>query len=156
MPERPYLVRLPTAWFWEPLREAMKASVRPPTALTRRRQLEVRREVSRQVFELLMAPLEEKHVVGLRREDDGLGRRLLPTRETPKLKYYEYVIQKGYVTDKLWRLEELYVAPKKGSAQYKRGLGAMRLNLTAAAARRGEAAQSASMVCGNVLVHFKV
>ena len=96
-------------------------------------------------------------MAGLRRAE-GLGTHMVPTRETAKLKYYEYVIQKGYVTDKLWRLEEMYPAPTgKGAAQkYMRGLGAMRLNLTAAAARRGESAQSASMVCGNVLVHFKV
>ena len=40
-------------------------------------------------------------------------------------------------------------------AQYKRGVGCARARLSVAAQKRGGVPQTISMVCGNVLVHFK-
>ena len=121
----------------EPLLNSIKKLVRPPTGLTRRKQLEIKAPLPRELFEDLMKPLAPEDTTDLKRDAAG---RLIPTKVTGSLRHYDYKIRKGSVTDRLFKLESLDPvprAPRKAPAgqplQHKRGLGCARARLSKAA-----------------------
>ena len=157
------LIRVPLAWFLGPLRQAMRLRVRPVTSNTRRKQLSVKMQVPKACFDALMRPLVDKGVEGLAL---GMFLSCVATSTTPRLLRYNYILNKGSLSDSLFRLEEFdkkpkrFIQPKAGkqippALRYKRGLGCARLHLSAAAGARGELAQTIAMVCGAVLISYR-
>ena len=151
------------AWFLGPLRQAMRLRVRPVTSNTRRKQLSVKMQVPKPCFDALMRPLVDKGVESLAL---GMFNSCVATSATPRLLRYNYVLNKGSLSDCLFRLEEFdrkpkrFTMPKSGKNappefRYKRGLGCARLHLSAAAGARGELAQTIAMVCGAVIISYK-
>ena len=53
------LTSCPTSWFRDPLDAAIKKLIRPSTALTRRKELEIKLQIPRDVFEDWISPLAE-------------------------------------------------------------------------------------------------
>jgi hypothetical protein len=96
---------------------SIKKIVRPATALTRRKELQVKMAVPLEIFEELMQPLSETDTVGLER-DSSTGF-LKPTKSTTALNYYEYKIRRGSVTDKLFNLSVLDLPPPASKRQKK-------------------------------------
>lgn len=144
----------------------MRKLTRPCTSLTRRKQLRIKVPMPRQGFEKLMQPIAEGEIEGLRRSAGQLE----PTtavKASSSVMHFKYIIRKGSVSNKLWRLEDLdrrpavsgRGRPPKGPRiepiPYKRGLGCSRLFLSHAAGARGAQCKVLAMVCGNVIVHFK-
>ena len=127
--------------------------MRPPTALTRRKQLTIKERIPFRVFEQLLANLEPADVKGLVRSDPG--GRLVPTKVTPRLRRFEYVINKGSVLEKFFKLDAIDRqpdGPKPG--RWRRGLGCCRLWLGGAKEKRGQEAMTVAMVCGNAIVQL--
>ena len=152
-PPHEELIRVPKAWFFDPLRQSMRRLVRPPTALTRRKQLTIKERIPFRVFEQLLANLEPADVKGLVRSDPG--GRLVPTKVTPRLRRFEYVINKGSVLEKFFKLDAIDRqpdGPKPG--RWRRGLGCCRLWLGGAKEKRGQEAMTVAMVCGNAIVQL--
>ena len=79
---------------------------------------------------------------------------LVPTKMTQRTHTFQYLIKRGSVSDRLFRLQDRET--RSSSAQPKRGVGCARVRLTAASQRRGGVPQTLSMVCGNVLVKYVV
>ena len=164
-----FLVRMPAAWFMDPLRAAILKRVRPCTARTRRKQLEIKNiPMPRRVFEEFMKPLEETDFSPhpgelhspLQRNEMG---ELIPTRSSAKAFTFEYVIRRGSVTDKLVRLQDAFSPPpaskqkRKGRFpdRWQRAHGCAKLHLSGAAGRRGNLGTVMAMVAGNVLIRYQ-
>ena len=98
----------PTKWFRDPLDKAIKKLVRPSTAERRRKFLVIKHALPLQVFEDFLSPLQAIDVEGLRRAPDNS---LIPTSQTSTLRKYTYILKKGSVIDKLFRLQELDPEP---------------------------------------------
>lgn len=134
----------------------MRVRVRPVTALTRRKQLEVKIQIPKRVFDDLMEPLLDKGVVGLER---GFMGTLKPTSYTQRVLRYDYILNKGSLSDAFFHLETMDPLPTgrmtSAKRQYKRGLGCARLHLSAAAGARGEKAMTLAMVCGAVIICYR-
>ena len=93
-------VSLPIAWFRNPLIKTLKKLVRPAVATTRRKELSIKMSVPREIFEELLAPIQDGEVVGLKR--DSTSGLLEPTRTTTALRHYEYTVRRGSLTDKIF------------------------------------------------------
>ena len=137
----------------------MRLRVRPVvTSNTRRKQLCIKMQVPKRVFDDLMASLSGRGVAGL---EIGLTNSLRPTSSTSRVHRYEYILNKGSSSDAFFRLEELDIPPKESIRKkaagrcFKRGLGCARLHLSGAAGRRGERAQTLAMVCGAVIINYR-
>lgn len=147
------LIRVPRAWFFNPLRQSMRRLVRPCTALTRRKQLTIKKEIPLRVFEQLMSTLGPEDVKGLNRTE--VAGRLIPTKQTKNLRRYEYVINKGSALNKFFNLESADRRPEgRSKALWRRSLGCGRLFLGAAAEKRGQKALQIAMVCGNCVIQL--
>ena len=96
-------VSVPLAWFIVPLRRALAAPIKPPTARTRRRQSKLLMNVPMEAFTHIMAPFETGQITGLK----WLGSRkakLKPTRTTPNFKEFRYVVDKPSQVNQLFNL----------------------------------------------------
>jgi hypothetical protein len=99
----------PTSWWTKPFYAALKKLVRPATANRRRKELSIKMQMPRAVFEEILAPLTPEDCNELKCDADG---HLLPTKTTGALNYFTYVIKKGSVTDRLFAFDALDPPPK--------------------------------------------
>ena len=67
----PELIRVPRAWFIDPVRTSLRKKVRPCTALTRRKQLSINTQVPFRTFEELLAGFADGELEGLERDVGG-------------------------------------------------------------------------------------
>ena len=144
---------LPLVWFMQPLREKMGKAVRPPTANTRRIQRTIEMNFPEESFSLLMAPFESGSVNGLVRLETGEGQVLQPTRTTAAFKEFAYKLSKPSQLDTLWNMQEWDMP--KGKTAWRRGHGAAKLHLSAAAGERGQRSSVLAMVCGNISIRLR-
>jgi len=144
------MILVPAAWFKVPFEKSILKVVRPPTMTTRRVEMMVKVPLPRVLFEELMAPLTESDVEGLKRASG----QLVPTTTTLRTHQFNYLVKRGSVSDRLFRLQDR--ESLSSSAQPKRGSGCARVRLAAASQRRGGLPQTMSMVCGNVSVKYSV
>ena len=98
------LTSCPTSWWTKPFFAAVKKLVRPATANRRRKQLIIKMQMPREVFEEIMSPLTTDDCSALKRDAAG---HLEPTRTTAALNYFTYEIRKGSVSDRLFALHAL-------------------------------------------------
>ena len=103
-------VSVPTSFFLAPLFASIKLVIRPATAQTRRKEIEVSHPLPRECFEEVMAPLEDGDTKEAVTRDTSTGY-LKPTKVTSSLRHYEFSIRKGKVADKLLNLGALDHAP---------------------------------------------
>jgi len=103
------MINLPRHWFSEPLYKTIKKQIRLATALTRRKELVMKMAMPREIFEDFLSGLGENGAEGLVR--DPVTQKLVPTTTTAKLFTYKYVIRRGSVNDKLFRLQALRGPP---------------------------------------------
>ena len=97
-----------------------------------------------------MAPLTEMDVSTIERTT-GASPALVPTKKTAKTHWFQYLIRKGSVSDKLFRFHDRDPASSK-----RHGTGCARARLSEADQRRGVVPSVMSMVAGNVLVKYKL
>ena len=152
---------VPRHWYDWPLRRALRTTIRPPTARTRRRLVEVRVTAPRETFDDFMAPLQEGEAEGVVRDEAGA---LLPTKENASTAYFNYTIYRPMVVDRLLKLEAAdegagahaseRAAKRKGA--WLRGLGCARLSLAAGAHRKGKLGETLSMAAGNLVVEYRL
>ena len=96
---------MPLAWHWDPFRAAMRATVRPATARSRRKWHLVRMRVPMELVEKLMLPIADGAAEGLKRHQ-VLGRsKLEPTSCTVALNHYRWKVKNPVVSDLLFALE---------------------------------------------------
>ena len=154
-------ITVPKHWSADPLKHAMKTAVRPPTKLTRRKQIVIELKVPPQIFFDIMRPFETGELTGLEWVDPEKSA-LKPTNEKPTYHEYKYTVSKPAQNDKLWRLQDGEIAPRRqkkkdGSAvAFRRGKGCSRLHLSAAAEERGARTDLLAQVTGNVILTLKV
>ena len=155
-------IKVPKHWFTDPLQSAMSTTVRPPTAMTRRKQLKIEMKVPEDIFLDMMQPFNDDDMKDFQWITGSERRALQPTKVTQAYKLYKYVIKKPSLVDKLWRLEE-NEAPRKAArtkggqlVPYRRGHGSSKLHLSQAAAKRGELTNLIAGVTGNVVIQLKV
>ena len=89
--------------------------IRPATAVTRRKEITVKMNVPREIFDDLMSELKEGDADGLVRDSDTGS--LVPTKITASLKRFEYTIKSGYLNDRLFKLNLLNPSPRPRKAQ---------------------------------------
>ena len=145
----PRLIQVPAAWFEIPFEKALKKSIRPPTAQTRRKEITLKMVFPRVLFEELMASLSERDVPEITRTE-GPNPQLIPTKTTAATRWFTYLVRKGSVSDKLFRFHE-----RDPASPARRGTGCARARLSEAERRRGSHPRVMSMVAGNVLVKYK-
>ena len=127
--------------------------VRPPTAATRRKQLEIKVNIPEEIFFDLVRPLE----TGDTKDFEWVGNRLKPTEIKKTFHRYKYTMTKPSLNDKIFRLQEKEVKPPNSkSNRFRRGHGAARLHLSQAAADRGQRTHLLSQVTGNTTLDMKV
>ena len=80
-------------WFLKPLYASIKNAIKPCTALTRRKEIQVHADLPRDCFEKFMSPLTEDDASDLKR-DPATGW-LIPTQTTAALRRFEYTIKRG-------------------------------------------------------------
>ena len=83
--------------------------VRPATANRRRKELKIKMQMPRAVFEEIMVPVTPDDCKEMKRDADG---HLMPTKVTGALNYFTYAIKKGSVTDRLFAFDSLDPPPK--------------------------------------------
>lgn len=76
--------------------------------MRRRKMIVIKMLMPRSIFEAFLSPLKETDAEGLRRAPDNS---LLPTSRTSALNKYKYLLRKGSVIDRLFRLQELDPEP---------------------------------------------
>jgi hypothetical protein len=154
------MILVPKHWFADPLNHSMAVMVRPPTALTRRKQLTLEVRVPQQTFFDLVQPLETNDIDGFEWLDAKKSA-LKPTEVKKSFSLYKYTISKPSQVDKVWRLEsqdsKRARPTKKGKTlPFRRGHGSAKLHLSQAEARRGARTCLMSQVTGNVVMQLKV
>ena len=138
----------------------MKTVVRPPTSKTRRKELTIEAKIPEEIFLDSMRPLETGDMKDF--EWMGPGKTALkPTKESSRLKQFNYKVEKPSVWDKIWRLQEHETgAPvRKRSGEIvptRRGHGSARLHLSHAAQARGQRTDLLAQIVGNGLINMKV
>lgn len=152
-------IRVPKHWFADPLNITMKKVVRPPTKLTRRKELEINLRIPMEIFVDLMKPMDTGDMENFEWED-AQKTKLKPTKTTKGLEHFSYTISKPEKVDKFWCLQEREPVRRKRKdgalVPYRRGLGSSRLHLSTAAEERGERTDLLAQVTGNVTVALKV
>ena len=155
-PTQERMISIPAKWLVEPFLKSLRTVVRPATAKTKRRVIEVKANYPVELFEEFMAPLATGDADGLKREEG----KLVPTRKTATSEQlYEYKLKRPAVTDKLFCLEKTDKQPGprvKEPGAWKRGSGGARLNLPESAHKTHRKATSVSMVAGSASVHLVV
>lgn len=151
-------IRVPKHWFSQPLLHAMQVAVRPPTKLTRRKQLVIKMAIPQEIFFDLMKSFNTGDLEGL--EWDESGDTLKATSDRKTYTAFKYSVKSPSLVDKLWQLEKYDRKPtsklKKKSQPFRRGHGCARLHLTRAAAERGELTNLIAQVTGNVMLCLRV
>ena len=149
----PEIIRLPKAWFLDPLRQSMRTLVRPCTGLTRRKQLTIKAQLPARCFQEVMQPLQEGAAELVERDSSG---NLRPTKQTAGMRTYKYVVRRGSLHDKIFALQDFEKrGPRPKQARWRRSCGCARLFLSHAAERRGQVATVMAMVCGNVVYEYR-
>ena len=149
----PDIIRLPKAWFLDPLRQSMRTLVRPCTGLTRRKQLTIKALLPARCFQEVMQPLLEGSAENVERDSSG---NLRPTKQTGAMRTYKYVVRRGSLHDKIFALQDFEKrGPRPTKARWRRSYGCARLFLSHAAERRGQVANVMAMVCGNVVYEYR-
>ena len=146
-------VPVPLAWFIVPLRLALAAPIKPPTARTRRRQCSVSMRIPMAAFCHIMAPFDSEQIVGLEWLDAAKST-LKPTRVTEAFEEFRYVVDKPGQVNKLFQLGEW--DREIPGTKWKRGSGAQRLHLSQAAGQRGQTSTLITSVTGKVTVQLRV
>jgi hypothetical protein len=149
-------IKVPKKWFSNPLNHAMTTVVRPPTKMTRRKELTIDLKIPMEVFIDLMKPMETGDMEDFEWEGASEKTELKPTKKFKTYHEFKYTIKKPSLVDKFWRLEEREPARWKKGVRKRRGLGSSRLHLSAAAEERGERTDLLAGVTGNVTVHLKM
>ena len=148
---------LPLCWFEDELYHTIRARVRPATALTRRRLLEVSLPLPQESFKLFMEPLIDGDADGLMRDATG---ELIPTHKGATCHRYNYTLTRPMVTDRLFDLAKADLPkgpwPKRGKGAWRRGLGCARANLPPGVHRKGRLAESMPMAAGCTVIEYKV
>ena len=153
-------VKVPKHWFYDPLLHSMKTVVRPPTAMTRRKELKIEVRVPKEIFFDLVRPL----ATGDMEKFEWTSAKkvaLKPTKEGKSFTTYNYLIKKPEINDKLWRLQEHesseIMRDKSGTIRPTwRGHGSSRLHLSHAAQERGGKTDLLAAAVGNVMLNLKV
>ena len=127
------MISVPAAWFEIPFEKMLKKAIRPPTALTRRKEITLKQVFPRVLFEELMAPLSETDVSEIARTT-GTPPQLIPTKRTACTSWFTYVVRRGSVSDKLFRFEQ-----RDPASCVRRGTGCARARLSEADRRRRNA-----------------
>ena len=142
-------MNVPMRWYVEPMRNAMRKAVRPPTANTRRRQRVIQMQVPMEAFEELLKDFATAELDGMVWVQGSLQ----PTKETAAYLEYQYFVRKPSQLNKLWDLAtwDNVIA----GTPWKRGSGAQLLHLSQAACRRGQRSLLISSVAGNVCVRLR-
>jgi hypothetical protein len=110
----------PTSWFRDPLDAAIKNAVKPATMLTRRKEISIKMQLPRSVFEDFLSPLTEGDAEGLKR-DEATGL-LIPTKVTAAVRTYKYLIKRGSVSDRLFHLQTFDPSPRAPSTRTATGV----------------------------------
>ena len=145
-------VTLPLTFFMEPLRHAMAAAIRPPTAQTRRRQRVIEMPMPLECFLQLLHPFktgEIQDLEWLNQEKSALK----PTMVSGGCKTYNYKVRQPSQINKLFDMAQ-WDRPIPGTP-WRRGLGAQRLHLTQAAGQRGRRTMLMASAAGNVSVRLR-
>lgn len=153
-------ISVPKHWFSDPLQHKIKTVVRPPTALTRRKEQIIEVKVPEEIFLDLVRPLENGDMEKFEWMSPEKSA-LKPTKEGKSFNQFKYKVSKPEVTDKIWRLHEhekgVPVRKRSGEIeQTRRGHGSARLHLSHAAEERGEKTDLMAQVVGNVTLDLKV
>ena len=152
-------IQVPKHWFSNPVNHAMKTIVRPPTKLSRRKEMLIDLRIPEQIFIDLVKPLNTGDMMGFEWLDEAKTS-LKPTKETKAFEMYKYQISKPEVNAKFWRMEEREPARrvrKEGKLVLsRRGLGTARLHLSDAAEARGDRSDLLAGVTGNCTISPKV
>ena len=140
--ERPIeYIQVPKHWFADPLNHALKTVVRPPTKLSRRKELTIEIKLPLPIFIDLMKPMDNGDMAEFEWEDEK-KEALKPTTDKKSNTEYKYTIAKPEKVDKCWRLQDrepLWRTRKAGKLVLsRRGLGSARLHLSTAAEDRGK------------------
>jgi hypothetical protein len=150
---------VPKHWFADPLNHALKTVVRPPTKLSRRKELTIEIKLPLPIFIDLMKPMDDGDMAEFEWEDEK-KEALKPTTDKKSYTEYKYTIAKPEKGDKFWRLQDrepLRRTRKAGKLVIsRRGLGSARLHLSTAAEDRGERTDLLAQVTGNVIIRCKV
>ena len=155
-------IQVPKHWFSDPLHQSMKTVVRPPTKVSRRKEISIDLKIPEPIFIDLMKPMDTGDMNGFEWEDEAnLGKtKLMPTKDGKSFQEFKYMIMAPSKVDKFWRLEETEpvrrVRQEGKLVRRRRGLGSSRLHLSTAAETRGERTDLLAQVTGNVSVHLKV
>jgi hypothetical protein len=148
---------IPLCWFESELYSGMKLRVRPATALTRRRLLEVTVPMPQESFKLFMEPLKDGDAPGLVRGADG---EILPTKSGATCDRFNDIITRPMVTDRLFQLVRADLPkgpwPKPGKGAWRRGHGCGKLNLPLGVHKKGRKGESFSMVAGKTIIEYLV
>ena len=81
---------LPLSWYLDPLYASLKKLIRPPTALTRRKELIISVPLPVEAFTVLLASLKEGDSTGVKRDAEE---KLIPTSTTGSLRKWEYILR---------------------------------------------------------------
>ena len=140
--ERPIeYIQVPKHWFADPLNHALKTVVRPPTKLSRRKELTIEIKLPLPIFIDLMKPMDNGDMVEFEWEDEK-KEALKPTTDKKSNTEYKYTIAKPEKVDKCWRLQDREPLWRTHKARKlvlsRRGLGSTRLHLSTAAEDRGK------------------
>ena len=143
---------LPLAWFVKPLRAAIAAVIRPPTASTRRRQRVIEMPSPMAAFARFILPFNNEELSGLEWLD-AAKTQLKPTKEGSGFNEYLYHVRGPSQLNKLLEMEMW--DPKIAGTRWRRGFGAQRLYLSQVAGQRGRTSMLVSSACGNMSIRFR-
>ena len=106
------MIALPLVWFISPLITTLKAVVRSPTALTRRKTVVIKMQMPREAFFELVSTMKESDAEGLLR-DAETGDPLPTNRGTAHatVNRWKYSVEKGSALDRLLRFQDYDPAP---------------------------------------------
>ena len=135
------------AWFLRPLYSKLRSAIRPPTARTCRKLVEVKVPLPMDCFQAFMKPYEDDPDIGVERGEDGL---IKPTSSGASSNYFRYLLTKPTKYDKLFSLDTL------NNKKVPRSLGCANLVISPAALKQGYLAESVSLPFGNVSLVYCV
>ena len=151
-------ILVPKKFFTDPLFNKITASVRPPTAHTRRREVELKARLPLGIFTDMIQALDTAEVTGLEWLD-AEKTMLKPTNKTASSDEYIYHLTKPKTVDKvidLRLLRDSVLERRPKAPKYHRGHGASQLFLSKAAAERGQRTRVLSAVTGTVVLQCVV
>ena len=152
----PTMLEVPRCWFRDALNQALKEKVKPPTAWTRRKLVEIKLPCPEEIFQEWMQGLQESDAEGIERA----GQELTPTQVSASGKRFIYLVKKAMVIDRLFALEETDFAKgpfkRERTGAWRRGMGCCRLNLSSQGHKRGRTGRTVSLVAGALRIRYRV